>query len=213
MKVSFRLADTLMRIIRIIAQILILYIFYYIGVFIVEITGLPLPASILGLVLLAFCLKMNWVKVDYIREGAGFLIAFMTLFFIPAIVGIIDYPELLSIEGVLLLGTVFVSTLFAILISSKFSEIIEKKELELIEKNELKTAVGNERESFGEAEGLSLDGKESIFLNEKEQPASDQSERLFLENIQAPISLEKEEHQQKVEAKEGEVLEGNHLQR
>jgi len=25
--------------------------------------------------------------------------------------------------------------------------------------------------------------------------------------------LEKEEHQQKVEAKEGEVLEGNHLQR
>lgn len=124
----------LMRVIRTIAQILILYIFYYFGVLIVEITELPLPASIIGLVLLAFCLHMKWVKIDYIREGAGFLIAFMTLFFIPAIVGIIDYPQLLSVEGILLLGTVLVSTLFTILISSKFSEIVEKKELEIIEK-------------------------------------------------------------------------------
>ena len=181
----------MMRIIRTIAQILILYVFYYIGVFIVDITGLPLPASILGLVLLAFCLKMNWVKVDYIREGAGFLIAFMTLFFIPAIVGIIDYPELLSIEGALLLGTVFVSTLFAILISSKLSEMIEKKELELIEKKELKAANRNERETFEEVDVLEIKK-----LNKEEQ-----------------TSLEKEELQQKMKVKEDEVLEGSHLHR
>ncbi|HWK22637.1 MAG TPA: CidA/LrgA family protein [Ureibacillus sp.] len=148
MKVSIRLADALMRTIRIIAQILILYIFYYIGVFIVHITGLPLPASILGLVLLAFCLKMNWVKVDYIREGAGFLIGFMTLFFIPPIVGIIDYPELLSVNGFLLLGTVFVSTLFAILISSKFSEVIEKKEIALLEKKEFNQSMMKKAEAI-----------------------------------------------------------------
>lgn len=131
-----------MRIIRIIAQILILYVFYYLGVFIVELTGLPLPASIIGLVLLALCLKMKWVKVEYIREGAGFLIAFMTLFFIPPIVGIIDYPELLSVKGMILIATVFASTLFAIFITSKTSELIEKKE------NEHAVVQQKEDESF-----------------------------------------------------------------
>ncbi|WP_233549360.1 CidA/LrgA family protein [Lysinibacillus yapensis] len=126
----------LMRIIRIIAQILLLYIFYYMGVFIVELTGLPLPSSIIGLVLLAVCLKMKLVKVEYIREGAGFLIAFMTLFFIPPIVGIIDYPQLLSGNGMILMGTVVASTLFAILCTSKLSELIEKKEMAIKEKKE-----------------------------------------------------------------------------
>ena len=125
-----------MRIIRIIAQIAILYIFYYLGVFFVEITKLPLPASIVGLILLAICLQMKWVKVEYIREGAGFLIAFMTLFFIPPIVGIIDYPELLSIEGIILMATIFISTVFTILFTSKLSGKIEQKELKLKEKRE-----------------------------------------------------------------------------
>ena len=177
----------MMRIIRTIAQILILYVFYYIGVLIVKLTSLPLPASILGLVLLALCLKMKWVKVEYIREGAGFLIAFMTLFFIPAIVGIIDYPELLSVEGILLLGTVFVSTLFAILMSSKFSEIIEKKELAFIEKKEPKMWMRTELDSIDETESLSLE--------------------------KTLASTSNNESQQNEETKEDEVLEGSHLHR
>lgn len=183
----------LMRIIRTIAQILILYVFYYIGVFIVEITGLPLPASIIGLVLLAFCLQMKWVKVEYIREGAGFLIAFMTLFFIPPIVGIIDYPQLLSVEGFLLLGTVFVSTLFAILISSKLSEIIEKKELELIEKKEYRTAIKNEQELVQQP--LPKDGPSEV----EDQPVS--------------VSLNKNNLQQSESLEEVSSLESNHLHR
>ncbi|PYF06456.1 CidA/LrgA family protein [Ureibacillus chungkukjangi] len=184
MKLSLRLTDALMRIIRTIAQILILYVFYYIGVLIVKVTGLPLPASILGLVLLAVCLKMKWVKVEYIREGAGFLIAFMTLFFIPAIVGIIDYPELLSLEGILLLSTVFVSTLFAILISSKLSEMIEKKELAMIEKKEAVAVMQTELDSVEE--------KDSHVLNP---------------------SASLKEPQQNEKTKEDEILEGSHLHR
>lgn len=124
-----------MTIIRIIAQILILYVFYYIGVFIVDLTGLPLPASIIGLVLLVGCLQFNIVKVEYIRDGAGFLIAFMTLFFIPPMLGIIDYPELLSIKGFILIAAVIISTLIVIYITSIFSQKIEQKEKELKEKS------------------------------------------------------------------------------
>lgn len=108
----------------------------------------------------------------------------MTLFFIPAIVGIIDYPELLSIEGILLLGTVFVSTLFAILISSKLSEMIEKKELAMIVKKDAVALMQTELDSVEE--------KDSHVINP---------------------SASLNEPQQNEKTKEDEILEGNHLHR
>lgn len=130
-----------MKIIRTIAQIAILYGFYYIGVFIVELTGLPLPASIVGLVLLFISLQMKWIKVEMIQLGAGFLIAFMTLFFIPPMMGIIDYPQLLSLDGIILMATVVFSTMFAIFITSILSQKIEKKEQSLKEGKEGEVAI------------------------------------------------------------------------
>ncbi|MBM7607833.1 holin-like protein [Lysinibacillus composti] len=128
-KFVFTFYCLMMRIVRIITQILILYVFYYIGVFIVEITGLPLPASVLGLLVLVLCLQLKWIKVEYIRDGSSFLIGFMTLFFIPPMAGIIDYPQLLSLDGFILIATVMISTLFVIYITSFITQKIEKKEL------------------------------------------------------------------------------------
>lgn len=123
-----------MRIVHIIVQVLILYLFYYIGVFIVDWTHLPLPGSIMGLLLLFICLQLKWIKTDYIKEGANFLIGFMMLFFIPVIVGIIDYPELISVSGFLLVASVIVSTIFVLLATSLICQWIEKKELAWKEK-------------------------------------------------------------------------------
>lgn len=148
-KFVFTFYCQMMKIVRIITQILILYVFYYIGVFIVEITGLPLPASVLGLLVLVLCLQFKWIKVEFIRDGASFLIGFMTLFFIPPMVGIIDYPQLLSLDGSILIATVMISTLFVIYITSFITQKIEKKELAAkvkeSDKEEIEEAeVGNE---------------------------------------------------------------------
>lgn len=130
-----------MKIIRTIAQIAILYGFYYIGVFIVELTSIPLPASIIGLVLLFISLQLKWIKVEMIQLGAGFLIAFMTLFFIPPMMGIIDYPQLLSIDGIILMAAVVFSTMFAIYITGVLSQKIEKKEQALKEEKGGEVAI------------------------------------------------------------------------
>ena len=130
-----------MKIIRTIAQIAILYGFYYIGVFIVQLTGLPLPASIIGLVLLFITLQLKWIKVEMIQLGASFLIGFMTLFFIPPMIGIINYPQLLSMDGIILMATVVFSTVFAIYITSILSQKIEKKERFLKEEKEGEVAI------------------------------------------------------------------------
>lgn len=81
---------------------------------------------------------MKWIKIEYIRDGAGFLLGFMTLFFIPAMIGIIDYPELLSLKGLFLIASVIISTLLTIFIAGIVSQRIEKKELLMKEKREEK---------------------------------------------------------------------------
>ncbi|WP_409368187.1 CidA/LrgA family protein [Lysinibacillus sp. 38-6] len=117
------------RIIRIIIQIGILNIFYYIGVGIVSYLHIPLPGSVIGLLLLALSLNFKIIKVEYIQDGAGFLIGILTLFFIPATVGIIDYPELMSTTGLLIILAVIASTLIAIYLSGLVTQLIEKREL------------------------------------------------------------------------------------
>ncbi|MFJ8515412.1 CidA/LrgA family protein [Lysinibacillus xylanilyticus] len=119
----------LKRVVRIIVQIGILNIFYYMGVGIVALLHVPLPGSIIGLLLLALSLNFKIIKVEYIQDGAGFLIGVLTLFFIPATVGVIDYPELFSTTGLLIMLAVIASTLISIYVTGLLSQMVEKKEL------------------------------------------------------------------------------------
>ncbi|MBI6864318.1 CidA/LrgA family holin-like protein [Lysinibacillus fusiformis] len=122
-------ATILLRVVRIIFQIGILTIFYYMGVGIVTYLHIPLPGSVIGLLLLVLSLIFKIIKVEYIQDGASFLIGVLTLFFIPATVGVIDYPELMSITGLLIILAVIASTLISIYVTGLLTQIIEKKEL------------------------------------------------------------------------------------
>ena len=114
-----------MQIIRLLTQILILFIFYFIGDLIVTLLNLKFPGSIVGLVLLWTSLYFKWLDV---RDGASVLITYLTLFFIPSTVGIVQYPELLTRSGALLLVAVFVSSIFAFVFTGKLSQLLEKIE-------------------------------------------------------------------------------------
>jgi len=132
-------ATLLLRVVRIIVQIGILTIFYYMGVGIVSYLHIPLPGSVIGLLLLALSLNFKIIKVEYIQDGAGFLIGILTLFFIPATVGVIDYPELMSITGLLIILAVIASTLISIYVTGLLTQLIEKREL--AKKESSKTTV------------------------------------------------------------------------
>lgn len=117
-----------LRVIRIIAQVGILWVFYYIGVLIVKLTNIFVPPSIIGLVLLWLAMIFNIVNVKWIQDGAGLMIGLLTLFFVPTTVGIIEYPELLTKEGALLIIAVIISSIFTIIVTGKVSLLIEKRE-------------------------------------------------------------------------------------
>ncbi|MGE7621983.1 CidA/LrgA family protein [Viridibacillus sp. NPDC096237] len=124
---------------RIILQMVVLYIFSFVGTTIVNLLGVKFPGSIVGLLILFALLLSNVMPVSLIEEGAGFMLAVLPLFFVPATVGAIKYPELLSLHGILLLLTVISSTIFTIIVSGRISIFLEKKEK--VESEEMKEGV------------------------------------------------------------------------
>lgn len=73
--------------------------------------GLPIPGSVAGLAVLVLLLRTGWLPLAWVSEGAGWLLAEMLLFFIPAVVAVVQYPAVILREGwqllvVILLGTV-----------------------------------------------------------------------------------------------------------
>jgi len=76
--------------------IVILILFYLAGVALEAWLHLPLPANVVGMILLALSLFSGIVKLEWIEKESGWLLRHMGLFFVPAIVGTIAFAELLK---------------------------------------------------------------------------------------------------------------------
>jgi holin-like protein len=84
--------------------------------------GVPLPAHVLGMILLAVALFAGWVKVEWIENAAGLLLRHMLLFFVPAIVGIITFASLLRANWLGLGGGILLSVLASLLVTGLIAE-------------------------------------------------------------------------------------------
>ncbi|MGG0657496.1 CidA/LrgA family protein [Rummeliibacillus pycnus] len=107
-------------------QIVIIIFFTLLGQFIVSFFNLNIPESIVGLVLLLISLHMGWIKLDWVEAGSAFLFSEMLLFFIPAIVGIMNYPWLIGTKGILVLLAVIVGTTLAMVTTGIVSKTLLK---------------------------------------------------------------------------------------
>jgi holin-like protein len=79
----------------------------------VRMTGCPIPAGILGLLIVLALLVSRRISPRSMRRGANWFIADMLLFFIPAVPAILDHHEFfgwlgLKVLAVILLGTTMV---------------------------------------------------------------------------------------------------------
>ncbi|UOQ95632.1 CidA/LrgA family holin-like protein [Halobacillus shinanisalinarum] len=116
-----------MRGIRIILQIGILYVFSMIGDAVHNIFHIPIPGSIIGLILLLICLLYKIVPLKIIEDGASFLLSFLPLLYIPAMVGIMKYPSLISSSGAILFLVVVMSTIVTMIAAGITSQFLEQK--------------------------------------------------------------------------------------
>ncbi|MDQ1212662.1 CidA/LrgA family protein [Pantoea anthophila] len=92
---------------------------FYIGLFIacdrlVTWLHLPLPANIVGMLLLLALIVTRVVPLNWVKAGSRWLLAEMLLFFIPAVVAVVNYGDLLRVDGWRICVVIGVSTVLVL---------------------------------------------------------------------------------------------------
>ncbi len=116
-----------MKYIKIVLQVLVLYGFVLVGGWLQNYFHIPLPGSIIGLLLLWAALSLNIIRLEWIEKGSYFLLSFIPLFLLPATVGGMDYGHIFTGKGFLLIPITMMSTFLTMWISGYTSQFIARK--------------------------------------------------------------------------------------
>ena len=68
------------------------------GELIVFLTGIKLPSSIIGMLLLTLFLKLGWIKLEWLQGLYIFLVANLGFFFVPPGVALMLYFDIIAAE-------------------------------------------------------------------------------------------------------------------
>jgi holin-like protein len=89
---------------------------------IINIIHIPFPPTILGLIIFTFCLLAGIIKEEWIKDTTNLLLNNMPLLFVPFLVGIISYKDLILKNWLTIFLTVFITTTLIIVIVGSFVE-------------------------------------------------------------------------------------------
>lgn len=81
-----------------IRQLAILFGCLALGELIIYLTHIPLPSSILGMLLLTLMLKLKIIKLEWVEGLSNFLVANIGFFFVPPGVAIMLYFDIIKAE-------------------------------------------------------------------------------------------------------------------
>lgn len=96
------------------SQIAVLALIWFIADFLVKEFHLSIPANLTGMLLLLALVFTHVVNVDWLRKGATWLLAEMLLFFVPAVVAVVNYQDLMKQEGLRIMVVLILSTIAVI---------------------------------------------------------------------------------------------------
>ncbi|MFD2656473.1 CidA/LrgA family protein [Gracilibacillus thailandensis] len=119
-----------MKYLKIILQISLLFLFYYIGEAIQSAFSLFIPGSIIGMLLFFALLTFKLIRVEWVADGIDLLIKDMPVFFVPVTVGVVQYLDFFYGKGSLMIPLVILSTFLTIGISGWVTSLLLKKEVD-----------------------------------------------------------------------------------
>lgn len=99
-------------------QIVLIFAFWQAGNFLVRLSGLPVPGGIVGMVLVLVLFASGRLSPASLRHGANWFIAEMLLFFVPAVLAVMDHREFLGFLGLKLLAAVLLGTIAVMIITA-----------------------------------------------------------------------------------------------
>ncbi|CAH8203620.1 Holin-like protein CidA [Vibrio aestuarianus] len=112
-------------------QIVILSLIWFVAQYLVTTFHLPLPANLTGMLLLLALIMFRVVRVDWLRKGATWLLAEMLLFFVPAVVAVVNYQDIVQQDGLRILAVLIASTMVVIAVTAWVVDKVYSIELKL----------------------------------------------------------------------------------
>ena len=95
-------------------QVLLYAGLFIVAQYLVSWLHLPLPANLVGMVLMLALIVCRVIPLNWIRAGARWLLAEMLLFFVPAVVAVVNYTQLLLVDGWRIFAVIAISTLMVL---------------------------------------------------------------------------------------------------
>ncbi|MDE5749847.1 MAG: CidA/LrgA family protein [Duncaniella sp.] len=110
-----------------IAQLAVLFAFLAAGEFIVWLTGIPVPSSIIGMLMLTAALHFAWIDIRRVEGVARFLVDNLGFFFVPAGVGLLGYFDLVRDQWMPIVCASVLSTFIVIGVTGQVHQIMRRR--------------------------------------------------------------------------------------
>lgn len=116
-----------MKIVKILTQVAFLYLLFLLGEFLRSLLSIPLPGSIIGLLILWALLSFGIVPLAWVEKGAYVFLSTLPLYLIPATVGVMNYGYIFTGKGILLVFITIISTFITMATASWVSQTVAKR--------------------------------------------------------------------------------------
>ena len=113
-------ADTMIR------QCAILFGCLALGELVVWLTGVKLPSSIIGMLLLTTFLKLGWIKLHWVQGMSDFLVANLGFFFVPPGVALMLYFDIIAAQFWPIVIASAVSTILVLVVTGWIHQLTRR---------------------------------------------------------------------------------------
>lgn len=112
---------------KLLRELLIILLIYFVGEILAKIIPMAIPGNILGLILLLILLCTNVVKLESIETVSKFFLDHLAFFFIPASVGLMTSFDILKGSALKILLICIISTIIVMLSTGYVVQFIMKR--------------------------------------------------------------------------------------
>ena len=108
-------------------QLAILWAIYWASKWFVTNTGLPIPATVVGVIALFLLLLSGLIKLEHVQDAADFLLKHLVFFFVCIAVGLMEWGRVFYDYGLVLLLAIVISSIVPLFAVGFLTQFLHKK--------------------------------------------------------------------------------------
>ncbi len=112
---------------KLLRQILIILVIFYVGQAIQLTTHIPIPGSVIGMILLFLLLSFHVISIDLLKELSDFCLSNLAFFFVPIIVSVVTAKDKILHIAPQFLATVVLSTAFVMVATGLAAQFLLRR--------------------------------------------------------------------------------------